>query len=243
MEGTGATAEARSRPSGGGACSLPPLRHAARNWAAVVVFGVAALAAFAMLGDDVLHNETAAFDTGVRGWMLSHQTAWLSRFLHLVSTVGSVTPMVAYAAIGAVVLWLRRKPLVASSVLVAPAVAVVAYLALKHAFARSRPSGLGNLIEGTYSFPSAHATTSAAICSTLAYVFWRERLVPGAVALLAAVTVPLLVGVSRVYLDVHWATDVVGGWCAGLVIAALSAGLYNSSRHFRTPRIIHEDRT
>ena len=100
-----------------------------------------------------------------------------------------------------------------------------------------------NLIVGTYSFPSAHATTSAAISCTLAYVFWRERLVPGAAALLGAVTVPLLVGVSRVYLDVHWAADVVGGWCAGLVIAALSAGLYNGSRHFRTTPIIDEDRT
>ena len=243
MEGTAAPVEARSRPSADGARALPPPRHAARNWAAVIVVGVAALAAFAMLGEDVLHNETAAFDAVVRNWMVSHQAAGLSRFLHLVSTVGSVTPMVAYAVIGALVLWLRRRPLVASSVLVAPAVAVVAYLALKGAFARTRPSGLGNVIEGTYSFPSAHATTSAAICSTLAYVFWRERLVPGVVALVAAVTVPLLVGVSRVYLDVHWATDVLGGWCAGLVIAALSAGLYNSSRHFRTPWIIDEDRT
>ena len=141
--------------------------------------------------------------------------------------------MVGYAMIAAFVLWLRGRPVVASTVLVAPAAAVAAYLGLKNVFARTRPSGIGNVIEGTYSFPSAHATTSSAICCTLAYVFWREQLVPGGAAILFAVLVPALVGTSRVYLDVHWATDVLGGWCAGLFIAALAAGLYDTSRRVR----------
>jgi undecaprenyl-diphosphatase len=189
-----------------------------------------------MLGETVLHHETSGVDDAVRTWVLAHRPSALLSFFHWVTTIGSVTPMVIYALIGAVVLWLNGRPLVASTVLVAPAAAVVTYLGLKNVFARTRPSGIGNVIEGTYSFPSAHATTSAAICCTLAYVFWREQLVPGAVAILFAVLVPVLVGMSRVYLDVHWATDVAGGWSAGLFIAALSAGLYNTSRRFRASR-------
>jgi undecaprenyl-diphosphatase len=210
-------------------------KHWARDWGVVVVLGVLALAAFTMLGEDVLHHETSGVDDAVRTWVLAHRPSSLLTFFRWVTTIGSVTPMVVYAVIGAVVLWLKGRPLVASTVLVAPAAAVVAYLGLKNVFARTRPSGIGNVIEGTYSFPSAHATTSAAICCTLAYVFWRERLVPGAVAILFAVLIPVLVGMSRVYLDVHWATDVAGGWSAGLFIAALSAGLYKTSRRFRAP--------
>jgi undecaprenyl-diphosphatase len=210
--------------------------HVVRSWAAVVIFGVLALLAFAKLGEDVFEHETTTFDGVVRHWVVTHQSRPVSVFFQAVSTIGSVTPMICVAVLGAVVLLSRGKPHVASAVLVAPAAAVVAYLTLKSAFARARPSGLGNILEGTYSFPSAHATSSSAICCTLAYVFWRERLVNGATAVTFAIVVPLLVGASRVYLDLHWTTDVLGGWSAGVLIAALSAALYNSTRHLQRRR-------
>ena len=241
MEGTEKSSEARSRPRSAASGASPVQKHWARNWGVVVVLGIVALATFAAIGEDVLHHETSAFDNAVRTWVFAHRPAPLLSIFSWVTTIGSVSPMVVYAIIGAFVLWLRGRPLVASTVLVAPAAAVVVYLGLKNVFMRTRPSGIGNVFEGTYSFPSAHATTSAAICCTLAYVFWRERLVPGAVAILFAVLVPVLVGTSRVYLDVHWATDVLGGWSAGLFIAALSAGLYNTSRRYRARRQRNEE--
>lgn len=221
----------------------PVQAHWAHRWGVVVVLGIVALAAFTTLGEDVLHHETFAFDSAVRAWVLAHRPAPLQSFFLWVTTIGSVSPMVVYAIVGAFVLGFSGRPLVASTVLVAPAAAVVVYLGLKNVFARTRPTGIGTMLEGSYSFPSAHATTSAAICCTLAYVFWRERLVPGVAAMLVAVVVPLLVGTSRVYLDVHWATDVLGGWSAGLFIAALSAGLYHTSRRFRGRRQPTEDRS
>ena len=212
--------------------AAPSLRRdgALRNWAFVVSLGVIALLAFAKLGEDVFQHETTSFDSAVRNWVLAHQAPLTLRLFQVVTTVGSVTPMVFVAIAGALVLWYRGRTLAASTILVAPAAAVAAYLILKTMFARPRPSGLGNILEGTYSFPSAHATSSAAICSTLAYVFWRERLVSGPVAVGFAVLVPVLIGASRVYLDVHWATDVLGGWSAGLIIAALSAALYDGGQ-------------
>lgn len=64
---------------------------------------------------------------------------------------------------------------------------------------------------------------------------WRAR----RTALALAIGGPLLVGVSRIYLNVHWATDVLGGWSAGLLIAVLSAALYERyRRRRRTVRVV-----
>ncbi|MGI8547632.1 MAG: phosphatase PAP2 family protein, partial [Gemmatimonadaceae bacterium] len=93
-----------------------------------------------------------------------------------------------------------------------------------------RPPGAVTYHITTYSFPSGHATSATAIFVTAAYVLWRERLLSRGLAISVGVAGPLLVGLSRVYLDVHWATDVLGGWAAGLFVAALSAALYDRLR-------------
>jgi undecaprenyl-diphosphatase len=122
---------------------------------------------------------------------------------------------------------------VAAGVLVAPVVAILLFNILKRIYARPRPVGLGGIVPSSYSFPSGHATASTAICCTLAYVYWREGLIGRSTALMLAIAAPLLIGVSRVYLNVHWATDVIGGWCAGLLIAVLCTLLYDRNRRRR----------
>jgi undecaprenyl-diphosphatase len=89
----------------------------------------------------------------------------------------------------------------------------------------------------TYSFPSGHATTSAAVAVTLCYVLARERIISWRVAILVGGTVPLLVGLTRLYLDVHWTTDVIGGWAVGLFVAAMCASLYEYLRRNAPPNI------
>jgi undecaprenyl-diphosphatase len=208
----------------------------ARDWAVVVALGTLALLAFAKVGEDVLEHETIGFDGAVQRWVIAHQYPALVKLFYWVTTAGGVGPMSAIAVLGALYLWRRGKPRVASTVLIAPAVAVGLFSAVKQLYARPRPVGLSGIVSSSYSFPSGHATASTAICCTLAYVYWREGFVSRTVALSFAIVVPLLIGISRVYLNVHWATDVLGGWSAGLLIAVLSAALYDRNRRRPLPR-------
>ena len=90
---------------------------------------------------------------------------------------------------------------------------------------RQRPAG-GAALLATYSFPSGHATATTAPYMTLVYLLWRKRLIPLFIALLAGVGWSFLVGVSRVYLGVRWATNVGGGWLLGLGLAMVAAAEY-----------------
>jgi membrane-associated phospholipid phosphatase len=204
-----------------------------REWAGVVALATLALLGAAKVGEDVMAKESTRFDDAVQQWVLAHQSAPLVAFFLFVTRAGGIAPMTALAVLGAGNLWARGKRRVAAGVLVAPVVAVVLFNVVKRIYARARPVGLGGIVPSSYSFPSGHASASTAICCTLAYVYWREAMIGRSTALAFAIVAPLLIGVSRVYLNVHWLTDVLGGWCAGLLIAVLCALLYD--RHRRGP--------
>lgn len=187
---------------------------------------MAALLIFSLLNTAAYVYPSNSLDSGIRAWVGSHGSpvgiAWFS----LVSTVGSVTPMIVYLSIILLAIAFLHRSMNVLAGVVAPIAAVFAYLGAKSIVLRARPSGTGNAFEGTYSFPSAHATTSSAVCCTLGYLLWREGVISRAVALVIAVLPPLFIGASRVYLDVHWTTDVLGGWTLGLAIACVASMFY-----------------
>jgi undecaprenyl-diphosphatase len=115
---------------------------------------------------------------------------------------------------------------------------------LKQLFSRPRPSVVPHLTEVmTQSFPSGHAMLSATVYLTLggllAQLAERRRL--KAYILAVAVLMPFLVGLTRVYLGVHYPTDVLGGWVAGLAWALLSVVLVRAVRR-RSPALREESR-
>jgi membrane-associated phospholipid phosphatase len=198
----------------------------------VVLTGVSvvAIAACAKVGEDVFNHETEPFDQPIRNWMLAHQSRLADRVFLFATHAGS--PRVIIPCTGAAAAWLwRRKGLpIAGAVVLAPAVASALFLAIKRAYARARPAGGARLHELTYAFPSGHATASAAIFGALSYVLWREHMVGHGESIALGLLPTIVIGSSRVYLDVHWTTDVLGGWSVGALVAALSAAVYERVR-------------
>jgi undecaprenyl-diphosphatase len=99
-------------------------------------------------------------------------------------------------------------------------------LALKETFRRSRPSLFEEIATlHSYSFPSGHAMASAAAYGAVAVLVARDCPSRAPVAFAAAAVLALLIGASRIYLGVHWMTDVLAGWAAGLFVLLIGAYL------------------
>ena len=99
------------------------------------------------------------------------------------------------------------------------------YKTMKHIFLRQRPDVMYHLVEqGGYSFPSGHSATSVAVYGLLFYLIRKYCKNSLAKNVLSGICLFLAVGVgpSRLYVGVHWFTDVLAGWCIG-GIAALTA--------------------
>ena len=170
--------------------------------------------------------EASSVDHIVRDWIVAHRNNGAYRVFDVVSTVGGVAPMQWAGILLAIWLWTRGRRRAALATVVSPLLAMLTYSGVRRVITRDRPpSGLG-LREATSSFPSAHSTTAAAVCCTAAYVLWREQMLSTPAAAFLAIVPPMVIGMSRVYLDVHWSSDVLAGWVAGVVIAGLAAIVY-----------------
>jgi undecaprenyl-diphosphatase len=106
---------------------------------------------------------------------------------------------------------------------VAAGLAFLAYHALKRASHRRRPPSVAGRGNFDHAYPSGHATASAAVAVATALAMRHDDRRPSPATMLAlGAGVPMLVGISRVLLDEHWTTDVLGGWLLGAGIAGIT---------------------
>ena len=202
----------------------------APNTTLLIGLSTVALAACAKLGEDVFSKETAPFDDPIRNWFLAHQGPTADRVFLTASRVGGPSVVIPLTVLVGAWLRERRNLPIAGTVLLAPTTALTLFLLIKRLYRRPRPAGGALRGERTFSFPSGHSASSAAIFGTVAYVLWREDLLDDELAVALALIPPAIIGTSRLYLDVHYATDVLGGWSVGGVVAAMSAIVYERVR-------------
>lgn len=169
-----------------------------------------------------------AADQPIWMWLIHHRTGFLTAVLTGITQVGSTVTMAVAAALVVVVLAVRGKRRGDALLVAVVAIGAGALVAIsKPLVNRVRPPLEFRLVtETNQSFPSGHALASAAIIGVLAVMFLpqvtdrRLRIISAVVAVLFVG----LIGFSRMYLGVHWPTDVLGGWliAAGWLVLCLT---------------------
>jgi undecaprenyl-diphosphatase len=206
---------------------------------------------FIALSDEVSEKETQHFDERV---LLSLRRAdnpeeprgprWLAEAARDVTALGSVSVLtLVVCAVGGFLVLVRRWRTLALVVGSTVGGAVVNTL-LKSLFARPRPTVVPHLTHVlTESFPSGHAMLSAIVYLTLGAVVAQlvERRRQRAYLVGVALALTLVIGLTRVYLGVHYPTDVLGGWMAGLAWALLTAVVARAVKR-RSPGLREESR-
>ena len=214
-----------------------------------VVAGLLALAllggAFLNIAEEVAEGDTSAIDQAILTLLRQpgspHEPIgphWLTVAAADLTALGSIAVLgVVVLVVGALfaAIGKARQALI---VVVASAGAIVWSEGLKAVFDRARPEAAFHAVEVVNSsFPSGHAMLSASVYLTLGALASRfsGRLKIRVFALAAAIAVTLTVGLTRLFLGVHWPTDVLAGWCVGAAWALgcwLAEGLWER-RHGR----------
>ncbi|CBN57217.1 putative PAP2 superfamily protein [Kamptonema sp. PCC 6506] len=177
-----------------------------------------ALWGFAEIAEEVLEKETQAFDTEILLSLRSLHTPVLNQIMVGFTYLGQPSLLLVICLNLGLILLLRNHRSEALTIAIGALGAVGLNTLLKKLFARTRPQLWERIVDVRfYSFPSGHAMMSMVIYGLLGYFLasyfprWRW--------LIAILTVLLVttIGFSRMYLGVHWPTDVIAGYIAGFV--------------------------
>ncbi|QDS95728.1 phosphatidylglycerophosphatase B [Roseimaritima multifibrata] len=187
-------------------------------------------AGFASLADEVLEGDSHDWDQRILLGMRSPGNpsdplgpSWFEESARDITALGSVAVLTIFTATMAAYLYVKKQPWIALFVVAAILSGTAVSGAMKSGFNRPRPELVPHQTRiYTKSFPSGHSALSSLVYLTLGAVLARSERDRKTRFILIGVPVllSLLIGVSRVYLGVHWPTDVLAGWLFGVTWAA-----------------------
>ena len=178
-----------------------------------VAFSVLLLPVFVFveLADEVREGETLPFDQKVLRAINIHASPTLDVLAVTVTQLGGLIGTSVLTLGIAVLLWGRRMRRMATLLITGVAGAAALNLLLKAVFQRDRPHLWERLVtENSHSFPSGHAMASSALAFSLIVIYWPTRW-RWPVVFAAGIYV-VVIGLTRLYLGVHYPTDILAGW-------------------------------
>jgi len=204
-------------------------RHAESAYATFGIFLLAGAAiaiagtwAFAALAGHVSSGGTQAFDDAVLTWLGQQRTKPLDAFMLDITSLGTSSVVFMVVGVAALFLWLNKHKHSAILLLVSTAGGVLLNNLLKFGFSRPRPDIIPWVTTATfYSFPSGHAMSATVVYSTVAYLagrLQRTHIARLAITIVAVLVIGIIC-LSRLYLGVHYPSDVIAGVIVGVAWA------------------------
>lgn len=168
-----------------------------------------------------------AFDNSIVKIISNHNPTEINLFRHL-TVIGNTSTIVVITVIIFIVLMLRRR--FAPAIFLALTMAITNGFSwcLKHIVQRARPSVHHLIYADGFSYPSGHSVGSMTLCLILLiFTFlWLKSKAAKTVLTIVWLFIPLFIGYTRMYLHVHYPSDVFGGWIEGITFVLLAYALY-----------------
>lgn len=191
------------------------MQNLKKNISIPLLSAALSLAVFSIIALSISDNQIHRFDDSLITWIQGMESQGMTRWMELFTWIGSGIPVVIIAILSMVVLYVflrhRRELLFLGCVIAGSA---ILNTLLKLMFHRARPT-IHRIIEVSgYSFPSGHSMAAFSLYGGLAFLIWKH--IPTAVGRVLMIIVSamfiLMIGMSRIYLGVHYPSDVVGGY-------------------------------
>lgn len=202
-----------------------------------ILLSISSLIVYLFMTSAVTQQQTVLIDSYVSSIIFSFRSFFLTNLMLFISFLGS--ELIIFGAIVVIILLTvrnhRKETFIFTLLLL---MGVGATTGLKLLYKVPRPDILPLVVESSYSYPSGHALNSFLFYSTLAYFvyhFTKNRLASVVASIVAAILI-FLIGTSRIYLGVHYPSDIVAGYVAGFWLFATTILIDKTITFFRLIR-------
>lgn len=177
-------------------------------------------------------NPMQAIDQSVLNFFVNNRTEWLTAVMFVITYAGSYMIVVSLTLLSAISFYIHKHYIKIFPLFVSVGGAAATTALLKIILGRDRPPLVDMLyFENDLSFPSGHATAAMALYGFLIYAIWKldkHHLKNPFIIFLSIFIV--LIGMSRLYLGVHFLSDVLAGYTVGLIWILISAWVESKTR-------------
>lgn len=183
------------------------------------------LSLFIILWICVYFNVTTAFDNSIYNIIHSINSSVMTNIVKGITFFGNMKTIVVFNILLVILVFIKKNTKLLL-ITISSIVSGVSNTLIKNIVRRARPLGLALIEENTYSFPSGHAMISVLFYGMIVYLLWKHKVKGYKLITPVLVILILLIGLSRIYLGVHFGSDILAGWSLGLGILLIEIELY-----------------
>lgn len=204
------------------------------------LISLVSLLAFSVMAILVKKNTIVSFDSKIISFVQGLESPWLTSIMRFFTFIGDTVPVIILSIVSIILLYKvlnhRTELILFTTVMFG---ANILFLALKMFFQRARPD-LHRLAEATnYSFPSGHATMAFSLYGVLTFILWRHinTSFKRTIHIIVSSIVILSIGISRIYLGVHFPSDILAGYFISAFWLMLAIGFFQRYKDKRNRKV------